>query len=176
MVILLPQMCILLVRKLCCTSVSSDQNDHKGKKHYNHTCFQTPQSCSWLFDRINLDPKTQIKYSDTKNQLADILTKTNFTRDEWNHLFVFVQHWPFQFHQWSWSDVEKNARRCKWRKSNSKIKDDDEFGLTIQREGSERACLDCIGKRGENQIWKSESTSELVECAANKYGGTCDGR
>ena len=40
----------------------------------------------WLFDRINLDPKFQIKYIDTKNQLADILTKGNFTRDEWNHL------------------------------------------------------------------------------------------
>ena len=40
----------------------------------------------WLFDRINLDPKIQIKYIDTKNQLAYILTKGNFTRDEWNHL------------------------------------------------------------------------------------------
>ena len=40
----------------------------------------------WLFDRINLDPKIQIKYIDTKNQLADTLTKGNFTRDEWNHL------------------------------------------------------------------------------------------
>ena len=40
----------------------------------------------WLFDRINLDPKFQIKYIDTKNQLADILTKGNITRDEWNHL------------------------------------------------------------------------------------------
>ena len=40
----------------------------------------------WLFDRINLDSKIQIKYTDTKNQLADILTKGNFTRDEWNHL------------------------------------------------------------------------------------------
>ena len=29
----------------------------------------------WLFDRINLDSKIQIKYIDTKNQLADILTK-----------------------------------------------------------------------------------------------------
>ena len=29
----------------------------------------------WLFDRINLDPKIQIKYIDTKNQLADILTR-----------------------------------------------------------------------------------------------------
>ena len=44
----------------------------------------------WLFDPINLDPKIQIKYIDTKNQLADILTKGNFTRDEWNHLCVFV--------------------------------------------------------------------------------------
>ena len=40
----------------------------------------------WLFDRINLDTKIQIKYIDTKNQFADILTKGNFTRDEWNHL------------------------------------------------------------------------------------------
>ena len=31
----------------------------------------------WLFDQINLDPKIQIKY---------MLTKGNFTRDEWNHL------------------------------------------------------------------------------------------
>ena len=40
----------------------------------------------WFFDRNNLDPKIQIKYIDTKIQLADILTKGNFTRDEWNHL------------------------------------------------------------------------------------------
>ena len=40
----------------------------------------------WLFDRIYLDPKIQIKYIDTKNQLADMLTKGNFTRDQWNHL------------------------------------------------------------------------------------------
>ena len=40
----------------------------------------------WLIDRINLESKIQIKYVDTKNQLADILTKGSFTRDEWNHL------------------------------------------------------------------------------------------
>ena len=40
----------------------------------------------WLFDRINLDPKNQMKYIDTKNQLADMLTRGNFARDEWNHL------------------------------------------------------------------------------------------
>ena len=39
----------------------------------------------WLFDRIGLQPNIQIKYVDTKNQLADILTEGNLTRDEWNH-------------------------------------------------------------------------------------------
>ena len=43
----------------------------------------------WLSDRINVEPKIQIKCIDTKNQLADILTKGNFTRDEWNHLCLF---------------------------------------------------------------------------------------
>ena len=40
----------------------------------------------WLFDRINLDSKIQIKYIDTKNQLADISNKGSFSRDVWNHL------------------------------------------------------------------------------------------
>ena len=40
----------------------------------------------WLFGRINLDPKIQVRYSDTRRQLADILTKSNFKRDDWNNL------------------------------------------------------------------------------------------
>ena len=54
---------------------------------------------NWLFDRINLDPRIQIKYIDTKNQLADILTKGNFTRDEWNHLL-----WLFNISHFSSTD------------------------------------------------------------------------
>ena len=51
----------------------------------------------WLFDRINLDPKIQSKYIDTKNQLADILTKGNFTRDEWNNLLCLfnISHFSY---------------------------------------------------------------------------------
>ena len=50
--------------------------------------FPGPQrvALDWLFDRNDLDPKIQIKYIDTKHQVADILKKGNFTRDEWNHL------------------------------------------------------------------------------------------
>ena len=40
----------------------------------------------WLFGRINLDPKIQIRYIDTKHPLADMITKGNFTRDERDHL------------------------------------------------------------------------------------------
>ena len=40
----------------------------------------------WLSDRINLDPRIQIRYTDTKHQLADIWTNGNFTRGEWNNL------------------------------------------------------------------------------------------
>ena len=38
-----------------------------------------------LFVRINLDSEIQIWYIDSKHQLADFLTKGNFTRDDWNH-------------------------------------------------------------------------------------------
>ena len=40
----------------------------------------------WLIDRINLDPKIQVEYVDTRNQLANMLTIRAFIRDEWHHL------------------------------------------------------------------------------------------
>ena len=36
----------------------------------------------WLFDRINLEHQIQIKHVNTKNQIADMLTKGSFSRDE----------------------------------------------------------------------------------------------
>ena len=59
----------------------------KGRSHAMRHVSRTHRvALDWLFDRINMDSKIQIKYIDTKNKLADILTKGNFTRDEWNHL------------------------------------------------------------------------------------------
>ena len=49
----------------------------------------------WLFESNQFGPVIQIKYIDTKNQLADILTKGNFTRDEWNHLFCLFNNSHF---------------------------------------------------------------------------------
>ena len=56
----------------------------------------------WLFDRISLDPQIQIKYIDTKNQIADILTKGNFRRDEWYHLLCL-----FDISQFSSTDCSE---------------------------------------------------------------------
>ena len=63
----------------------------KGRSPTKRHVFRTHRvALDWLFDRINLDPQVQIKYIDTQNQLADMLTKGNFTRDEWNHLLCLV--------------------------------------------------------------------------------------
>ena len=51
-------------------------------------------SLDYLFDRINLGPEIQIKYVDFKNQLANILIKSSFTRDEWHHL---LRYWNIMF-------------------------------------------------------------------------------
>ena len=59
----------------------------KGRKSHNETCFQDTElrliGCSI---ESTWTPKIQFKYIDTKKQLADILTKGNFTCDDWNHL------------------------------------------------------------------------------------------
>ena len=48
----------------------------------------------WLAESI-WTPKIQIKRVDTKNQVADMLTKGNFTRDEWNHLLRLFNNMSF---------------------------------------------------------------------------------
>ena len=90
----------------------------------------------WLFDRINLDPKIQIKYIDTKNQLADVQTKGNFTRDEGNHLLCL-----FNISHFSSTDCSEVMSKRKQKDSgeergHSKIEADDEFGLAMQRKDS----------------------------------------
>ena len=84
--------------------------------------FQYSQSCSWLvFDRINLDPKIKIKYIDTKNQLADILTKGSFTRDEWNHLLCLFNISHFSSTVCSDTMAKRSQQDSGRRTSHSKI-------------------------------------------------------
>ena len=46
----------------------------KGRSPMRHVSRTHRVALDWLFDRINLDPKIQIKYIDNKYQLADIHT------------------------------------------------------------------------------------------------------
>ena len=80
----------------------------------------------WLFDRINLDPKIQIKYIDTENQLADMLTKGNFTRDEWNHLLCSFNISHFSSTVCSEAMAKRVQTRFRGRKSHSEVEANDE--------------------------------------------------
>ena len=80
----------------------------------------------WLFDRINLDSKIQIKYIDTKNRLADILTKGNFTRNEWNHLLCQFNISHFSSTVCSEEMAKKSTTRFRRRASHSEIATNDE--------------------------------------------------
>ena len=106
----------------------------------------------WLFDRINLDPKIQMKYIDTKNQLADILTKGSFTRDEWNHLLCLfnISH----FSSTICSDtMTKRSRHDSGRTSHSKIATNDE---PYCKAAVARIILD-FSKSVEENLWTSRS-------------------
>ena len=54
-------------------------------------------------------PKSKSNTSTPKNQLADILTQGNFTRDEWNHLLRLfnISH----FSSTVWSEVMSKRRQ-----------------------------------------------------------------
>ena len=66
----------------------------------------------WLFDQINLDRKIQIKYIDTRTHLTDILTKGNFTRDEWNHLLCLFNCEQHTSHVTFLVDTHLMTRTC----------------------------------------------------------------
>ena len=66
----------------------------------------------WMFDRINLDSKIQIKYIDTKKP-TDMLTKGNFTRDEWNHLLCLFNISRFSSIKNLEAMSKRTTKRCR---------------------------------------------------------------
>ena len=107
----------------------------------------------WLFDRINLDPKIQIKYIDTKNQLADILTKGNFTRDEWNHLLNLFNISHFSSTACTAAMAKTSSTRIRRRTCHSQIATHDEFD---REDAFGRVFFNFI-KPGDDLAWMSRS-------------------
>ena len=97
----------------------------------------------WLFDRVNLDPKIQIKYIDTQNQLADILTKGNFTRDEWNHLLCLFNISHFSSNNKRKAMSKRTQEDAGEERVTAKSKPMTNL-VSMPCKGSDLACLDCI--------------------------------
>ena len=103
-----------------------------------------------LFDRIHMEPTIEIKYFDTKNKLADILTKSTFTRDEWNnHLHLF----NFSFFSASYTEVVAKSKPT--------------FNLVSRSAASSTApsssALSCPGDTQSTQSARFESHSKCRE-------------
>ena len=64
----------------------------------------------WLFVRIKLEAKKQIKYVCTRNQLADT-TEGTFNRDEWHHFSVRLIFWSMKCFPDNLVDEEVSAPR-----------------------------------------------------------------
>ena len=118
-----------------------------------HVSRTTRVALNWLFDRINLDSKIQIKYIDTKNQLAEILTKGNFTRDEWNHLLCLFNISHFSSYNLLCCSGEAISTRFRRRTSHSEVEANDE---SYCEDAIARVVLNC-SEPGEEALRKSRS-------------------
>ena len=90
----------------------------------------------WLFGLSNLEPKIRIKYIDTKNQLADMVIKGNFTRDEWNHLLCLFNISHFSSTNCSEVVSTRTQKDSGEERVTAKSKPIDDFGLAMQRKDS----------------------------------------
>ena len=141
----------------------------KGRSPTNETCFTDPQSCCGLVVwQDQFGPKVQIRYIDSK--LADILTKGNFTRDEWSkllHLFN-ISHFSFprctkNFSLISWITMAKRIQEQTRRKGCVQFatSSDEYIFLSYCVKFLWRIKSDCIEKSGG--VWSFGETRKQDE-------------
>ena len=146
MLILFPQTSILLIRELCCVSLKTD---HRRKKPYK----TQRVALDWLFKRTNLDPKIQIKYMDTKNQLADVRENSHVTNGT---IFCVCLTLAISVPSIVLKRCRKEHKKMQMKKQLQQNQSRWWIWYHDTAWGSERASLDCIRKPGENQRWKSQ--------------------
>ena len=119
----------------------------------------------WLFDRINLDPKIEIKCVDTKHQLADTLTKGNFSRDARNCLLPLFSISCFS----SAICPEAMSKRLQQGQDNcGKVRADVELGLAYCGKLFYSAEFECIKSSGDTQSTQSARfESHSTKCKGN---------
>ena len=197
MLILFPQTSNLFIKKLCCTSLKTTKHWSRWSQRVEVLQWDMFPEPTDLFligclDRINLDLRFPIKFFDprpTRRHTNALIVSPLCTR--WPSQTTLQTYYKRKFPH----VMSRNHLLCltlaitvlpivlKWcRKERKKIQVKKEsqqnqsrwriVAIEIPCKGSDRACLYCMWKPGEHQIWKSESTSELVKCAANTYGET----
>ena len=122
----------------------------------------------WLFDRINLDHKIQIKYIDTKNQLADMLTKGNFTRDEWNHLLCLFN----VSHSSSAECSEGMSRRTQKESGEERVTAKSRPMMNLIARSSERAPSTLSSAASESPVKTRHESQNPLSPQAEKYDRT----
>ena len=108
----------------------------------------------WLFDRINLDPKNQIKF---------IFTPKTNSQTYWQRETSHVMNGII------FCVCSTQTISVPW-KSHSKVETDDEFGLSMQRKDSWCVSFYCIRKPLENQTWKSISSEFSIWAVSKNHG------
>ena len=106
----------------------------------------------WLSDRINLDRKIQIKYNDTKNQLAHMLTKGNFARDEWNNLLCLFNISHF------------NSTDCSEVISKRTQEESGEERVTAKSKPMMNLVSRCSERTPHVLIWSRDAAKRLLMC------------
>ena len=120
---------------------------------------------------INLDPKIQIKYVDTKK--TNLLTFWPREFHTWwmESSSLSVQHQQSQLLKLPTSDVEKDAGRERRRKNCGQTKTNDEFGIEKLCRVSNNAKFDCTYMPGESPSWQSRIRSDSWSGAARINNG-----
>ena len=103
----------------------------------------------WLFDRINLDPKIQIKYGRQQTPTRRHIDKRELHTSA---ISAFSVRSEFQLDQLHGNDGEKDARTERRQQDRGKVKaDDDEPGLHCLDKVSGCAESGCVEKPGDTQ-------------------------
>ena len=101
-------------------------------------------------------PKILIKYIDTKNQLADMLTKGKFTCDEWKHLLCLFNI----SHCSSTVCSEVTSKRTQKDSGEERVTAKSRPKMSLIARGSVARIVLDFSKPREEKLWKSES----LEC------------
>ena len=161
------------IKKLCCMSSRTTKQwsrwlSREEVRQWDNVSRTHRVALDWLFDRINLDPKIQINYIDTK---------TN-SQTYWPRVISHVTNgiiFCFCFLTLGISVLQSVLKCCRKEPSKDQVKKEsqqsqDQWWVWLQ--GLPQLCHLLHQKARENQTWQS-STSELMEWAAFKNGETC---